>query len=453
VVIVSFVPNGSLLDDPARSAPPAPPPVRGERTPPPRPAAGPRPGLHWRNAWTILQRHFRENQLLLRASALTYATLLSAVPFLAVVLAVIRAFGIEERVLPWVVARLRIGGDQVTAVLLSLVQRLNPAALGAAGALGLVVAAFLLLAQVDSAFNAVWGVRENRKLTARLVGYGGVLVLGPLWVAVWTTVLSWARMSVSTWSHEWSSLGYLLVRIASPALGLVVLTLLYLIAPNTRVRLTAAFLGALGASVFLELNQFVFVSWVKTSVGYSVVYGAFAAVPIFLFWMYSNWVAVLVGLEVAYLVQNVPTWLREAKEPEHLAWEDRERLALAAAALLAARGELDAERLGEALEISPRLMHRPLDDLQDAGWIDPVSDANGQVVGYRGRPVLARATLAELRRSLRALGEDAGTGVRQRALLAAPAWMAVLEPLERDADRPFETWSALDLAERLAARR
>lgn len=414
------------------------------------PPHGPPPGLQWRNAWTLLRRHFREDQLLLRASSLTYASLLSAVPFLAVVFSVLRAFGIEDRVLPWLVARLRIGGEGPTAVLLSLVEGLNPAALGAAGALGLLVAAMLLLAQVDSTFNAVWGVRENRKFTARLVGYGGVLVLGPLWIAVWTTLISWARLTVSSWSPGWSSLGYLLVRIASPALGLIVLFLLYLIAPNTRVRLRAAGLGALVAVALLELNQFIFVGWVKTSVAYNVVYGAFAAFPIFLFWMYSNWVAVLVGAETGYLVQNVPTWLREVEEESgHLAWADRQRLALAAAALLAVRGEAEVDRLAAALEVSPRLIHRPLDDLQDAGWLDPVTDVNGQVTGYRARPELSLATLAQLRRSLRALGEETPAGIRQRALLGAPSWVAVLEPLEREAERPFESWSALELAHKL----
>ena len=415
-------------------------------------SSAPLSGLQWRNAWTLLRRHFREDQLLLRSAALTYATLLSAVPFLAVVLAVIRAFGVEDRVLPWLVERLRIGGEGPTAVLLGLVQGLNPAALGAVGALGLLVSAILLLAQVDSTFNAVWGVRENRKLTARLVGYGGVLVLGPLWIAVWTTVLSWARIAVSSWSPEWSTLGYLLVRIASPLLGLLVLLLLYLIAPNTRVRLRAAMAGALVAVLFLEVNQFVFVGWVKTSVAYNAVYGAFAAFPIFLFWMYSNWVAVLVGAEAGYLVQNVPSWLREVGEESGLlAWADRERLALAAGALIAARGPLDADQLGEALEVSPRLVHRPLDDLQDAGWLDPVLDVNGQVVAYRARPELSLATLAQVRRSLRVLGEETSTGIRQRALVGQPPWLAVLAPLERDADRPFESWSALELAARMGA--
>jgi membrane protein len=245
-----------------------------------------------------------------------------------------------------------------------------------------------------------------------------------------------------------------MLRIASPLLGFIVLLLLYLIAPNTRVRLGAALAGALFAVAFLEINQFVFVGWVKTSVGYNAVYGAFAAFPIFLFWVYSNWVAVLVGAEAGYLVQNLPSWLREVGEESGLlAWVDRERLALAAGALLAARGQLDTDALAEALEVSPRLVHRPLDDLQDAGWLDPVLDPNGQVVGYRARPELSLATLAQLHRSLRALGEETITGVRQRALVGTPSWVAVLEPLERDAERPFESWTALELAERLGARR
>jgi membrane protein len=215
------------------------------------------------------------------------------------------------------------------------------------------------------------------------------------------------------------------------------------------VRARPALAGAVVAVLLLELNQFLFVSWVKGSVGYNLLYGTFAAFPIFLAWMYSNWVVVLIGVEVGYLAQNVPGWLREAEEPGQLAWEDRERLALASAALLAAHGELEPERVAEELQVSPRLVHRPLDDLQDAGWLEPVCDSNGQMLGYRALPALAATRLADLRRSLRELGEETPAGVRHRALLTAPSWMSVLEPLEREADRPFETWSVRELAERL----
>ena len=85
-----------------------------------------KPFFRWRVAWELLRRHFGENQLLLRASALTYATLLSSVPFLAVLLSILRGLGVEDRVLPILVDRLRIGGDEPATVILSTVERLNP---------------------------------------------------------------------------------------------------------------------------------------------------------------------------------------------------------------------------------------------------------------------------------------------------------------------------------------
>ena len=409
------------------------------------------PPPQWGTAWTIFQRHMRENGLFLRTSALTYATLLSAVPFLAVLLSVVRALGIEDKVFPWLIQHLRIGSSQAADQLYEIVHRMNPAALGLFGGLALVATSMMLLAQVDSAFNVIWGARESRSLPTRILSYGGLLVLGPLWIALWTTIVSTARVTVSAWPAEWSLIGFTLVRIAGPLVGLCVLTALYLVTPNTRVRLTAAVAGAVLAIALLELFQVVFPIWVK-SVPYSSVYGKYlAALPIFLAWIYFNWLAVLIGAEAGYLVQNVPAWLRESEEPGNLAWDERERLALAAAAMLAVCGEMEPEGLAEALEVSPRLVHAPLDDLMDAGWLDPVVDPKGAgQTGYRAKPGLAAATLAEVRRSVRALGEESAGGSRERALPVPPRWMNTLEPLEHESDRAFESLTLVGLARELA---
>ena len=93
---------------------------------------------------------------------------------------------------------------------------------------------------------------------------------------------------------------------------------------------------------------------------------------------------------------------------------------------------------------------RGLDDLEDSGWIVPVRDERGQATAYIARPELRHTTLAEVRRSLRRLGVKSMIGDRQRAFRVEPAWMAVLTPLEREGDRPYETITTLELAEMLA---
>lgn len=407
---------------------------------------------NWGTAWTIFRRHIRENGLFLRTSALTYATLLSAVPFLAVLLSVVRALGIEDKVFPWLIEHMRLGSSEAAGELFTIARNLNPATFGLLGGLALVATSMMLLAQVDSAFNVIWGAREGRPLPTRILSYGGLLVIGPLWIALWTTIVSTARVTVNAWPAEWSLIGFTLVRIAGPLVGLLVLTALYLVTPNTRVRLVAAIAGAVLAVALLEFFQIVFPIWVKSITGaYSTVYGRLAALPIFLAWIYFNWFAVLIGVEAGYLVQNVPAWLREAEEPGNLAWEERERLALASAALIAVCGEIEPEGLAEALEVSPRLVHAPLDDLMDAGWLDPVLDPNGAgQTGYRAKPGLAAATLAEVRRSVRALGAESSGGSRERALPTPPRWMSSLEPLERESDRAFESLTLVGLARELA---
>lgn len=415
-------------------------------------------GQRWRYAWTILLRHFGQNQLLLRTAALTYATLLSSVPFLAILLSLLRAFGVEGRVLPYLIQRLRIGGDQPVEVILGTVERLDPAALGAFGVIGLLGAALLLLAQVDGAFNAIWGVRENRPLTARLMGYGGLLVLGPLWIALWTSAVSSLKLAISAWPAEFSTLAPTLTRVAASLLVFLVLAALIRVTPNTRVRLLPAAAGAALATGLLEVSQALFVTWVKTSVAYDIVYGAFAALPVFLAWIYLNWLVVLLGVEASYLVQHLPTWLREAGEPDTLTWEEREQLALASAALLAGAGRaMEVEELGNALEVSGRLVQHAIDDLVDLNFAASVSDEDGQTSAYEARPGLGELPLSRLRRDLRRLrppGAAPPLAVPRYSLppRPTPPWATILEPLQAGSDAAYGDWTTARLGKALRAR-
>lgn len=411
--------------------------------------------MRLRYAWTILRRHFGENMLLLRTAALTYATLLSSVPFLAILLSLLRAFGVEDRVLPFVVERLRIGGDRPAEVILNTVDRLNPAALGGFGVIGLLFAAILLLAQVDGAFNAIWGVRENRSFTRRLAGYGGLLVLGPLWIALWTSGVSSLKLALSAWPAEFSLLAHWLTRLAGSALVFLVLTALIRFTPNTRVRLLPAAAGAAIATGLLEISQALFVTSIKTSVAYDIVYGAFAALPIFLAWIYLNWLVVLLGVEASYLVQHVPTWLREAEEPHAPTWEEREQLALASAALLAvAESPMAVEVLAEKLEVSGRFVQHPLDDLVDLGYVSSISDPQlGPVAAYQAMPSLKHLSLAALRRELRQLRPPMVFIDYSVPVGPMPDWVNVLKPLLAKSDDAFGEWTTEQLAEALAARR
>lgn len=430
-------------------SPPAPAASRRAPSPLTLPA-----GARWRYAWTILRRDFRQNQLLLRTAALTYATLLSSVPSLAIVLSLLRAIGVEGRVLPFVIQRLRIGGDQPVEVIVATVERLDPAALGAFGVIGLLGASLLLLAQVDGAFNAIWGVRENRPLMARLLGYGGLLILGPLWIALWTSAVSSLKLALAAWPGDLSFVTATLPRLAGTLLVFVVLTALIRVTPNTRVRFLPAAGGAALATGLLELSQLLFVTWVRTSVTYDIVYGAFAALPVFLAWIYLNWLVVLLGVEASYLLQHLPTWLREAGEPHALSWEEREQLALAGGALLADSAvPLDAEKLGDALEVSGRLVQRALDDLTDLGLARAMSsDREGQVAAYEAAPALRDLPLSELRRELRRLREPATPADLPAHQPPAPAWVRLLEPLEAVSDAAYGNWTTRDLARAIRGR-
>lgn len=345
---------------------------------------------------------FGEDQAAQRAAALTYTTLLAMVPLLAISFAVFSAFpayeGMREQLQVFVFENFV---PQVGPVVLEHLQEFvgKTNRLTAVGIVFLGVTSVMLLANISSAFNAIWRVRQSRSLLLRLPVYWLILTAPPILMGA-AMSLSGYLFTVAQASGVEAYTGPL-VRLAlllPPILQIVGLFLLYIFAPNYPVRWRDAMVGGVTAGLVLEILKKGFGLYVIYFPTYQTIYGALATFPIFLLWMYVVWMVVLYGAEMA---AALPEWRaglshRSAKERSPTA------ILSAAAAILALL--LAASRRGGGM----RRRHLARRASQPPDLLDR---AAGALVGGRyiaktesGAWVLARdldtVTLADLHRDL-----------------------------------------------------
>lgn len=262
----------------------------------------------------LLFRGYVDDDLTIHASSLTFVTLTSLVPILAVGFALVKGFGMGDDQLAklaqmeWIEQmpeQFQVFVDQV----LEMVNTTNFSALGGVGLAFFVLTAVLVLANVEKSFNRVWGVDKSRSLLRQITNYTSVLVLVPLLIGVAGGLKAQIAISekffavdVNAWVQNLLSFAILWLAVA----------FLYVFVPNTRVRLRPAAVSSL-------ITTLIFLGWMKmfmvmqTGVArYNLIYGAFAAVPVFLFWMYVTWVILLLGAELAFALQNSDTFQLES---------------------------------------------------------------------------------------------------------------------------------------------
>lgn len=243
-------------------------------------------------------RHFSEDRLFDEAASLSYTSLLSMVPLLAVVFGVASAFPVfqqwSEQLQSFVFTNfVPASGDQIQAYLVVFLESVSRLTLP--GTLFLIVTALLLMLRIERTFNLIWRVPTARSIRNRVVMYWAVLTLGPLALGAAIALsaqpaFEQVAAGVSTHSN-WRAFGIF-------SLSWLMFTLMFLLVPNRRVRFTHAVVGAFVSALLFGLAKQAFVTYVAKA-SFNVIYGALATIPIFLFWLYLVWIVILLGASLA----------------------------------------------------------------------------------------------------------------------------------------------------------
>jgi membrane protein len=270
-------------------------------------------------ATAVATARYRDDVLNLQAMSLTYSTLLSLVPFLAVMFSVLKAFGVQNALEPFLVQLFQpLGGEasQITNRITAFVENIRVGILGAAGTAMLFYTVVTLVAKIEDALNQIWRLPRSRNWGQRITAYLSVVLVGPVMIF---TALALTASAQSYWLVErlirigFVSYIFTLTTSVMPFILLcVTFTFLYKFVPYTRVRLSSSLVGGMAAGLLWQLVGTGFAAFVANSAQYAAVYSSFAIMIVFLIWLYAGWLIFLIGAEIAYFHQHPYAFVREA---------------------------------------------------------------------------------------------------------------------------------------------
>ena len=339
-------------------------------------------------------RGFARHHGMLRASALTFFSLLSLVPVAAMAFGIAKGFGFERRLQQELLDKFSAQQEVVQQVIGFAQNMLDNTKGGMIAGIGVVVlfwSVIKVLSNIENSFNHIWGV-SSRTFIRKLSDYLTIMLIGPVLMIMSGSVTVFITAQLSAISGRFE-----LVEMVGPVilLGLkllpysliwVLFTLIYLIMPNTRVRFDGALLAGVIAGSTYQVVQAVYIHFQIIVAKYNAIYGSFAALPLFLLWLQISWFIVLIGAEISHAYQNSDR-VNETAGGRDLSISQSRLLALAICRHVVrlfrqGRPAQTTKQIADALALSPALVDN-LSNLLVRGNIlarvDPIS-GNGKAL-------------------------------------------------------------------------
>ncbi len=274
----------------------------------------------WPGLIRFVIRRFIGQECQKTAAALTYTTLFALVPLMTVAFGILSALpstdeagsGIQELLFSNLLPE---SSQMVSNYLADFAQQARN--LTFVGVAFLIVTAILMMKAIERAFNNIWSVAEDRKGASSFLLYWSVLTLGPLLMGSGMAVTSFV-VSHKLFLSATDTLGITAVFLQFLPLftSSLAFMMLFHFVPKTHVPLKNAWIGGLFTAACFELAKWIFTQFVSQSPSYQVVYGAFAAVPLFLLWIYISWNILLLGATLVMALQRYqPDWKRVNRNP------------------------------------------------------------------------------------------------------------------------------------------
>jgi membrane protein len=262
----------------------------------------------------IVLKNYTKDNLQLQAAGLTFYTMLSVVPIVALAFAISKGFGFEKSLEEELTAALK-GHEEVVEQIMTFATRMlentKGGLLAGVGVVILLWTVMQLLSNVELSFNEIWQVGKGRTWLRKITDYFVIMLFAPILVILagsMTVVISGQLENLVTGYDFLQTLGpfiHFLVRMIPYTLIWLLFTFVYMIMPNTKVSFKSALVAGIIAGTSFQLLEWVYINFQVGVSRYNAIYGSFAALPLFMIWVNTSWLITLVGAEVAYANQYV----------------------------------------------------------------------------------------------------------------------------------------------------
>lgn len=390
-------------------------------------------------------RRFFEDKCELRASALTFYTLLSIVPVVAMAFGVAKGFGLEKILETQLLAKLE-GQPEIADRLIgfsrTLLENTKGGAIAGVGVAVLFWSVIKVLGNIESALNDIWGIPRARALGRKLADYLSVMMICPVLLIIASSTTLLVTTQITAMIEKLAFLGYaggviiFQIKLLPYTVIWILFTFMYVFLPNTKVQLKSAIWGGILAGTIYQLTQFAYIKFQVGVSSYGAIYGSFAALPLFLVWLQLSWLIVLFGAEVSFAHQNVAAY-EFAADCASLSHRFKRTIALfitnhCVKAFVQAQNAPTAEAIAQELEIPIRLVRSTIFELTEARILAEVYHGDLAEIGYQPGSPLDQMTIADILGALDRHGADA-------LLLADSPRLDKLREITRKFDEILET--------------
>jgi membrane protein len=328
---------------------------------------------------------FLKDDCAMRASALTYYTLLSIVPVVAMAFGIAKGFGLQELIQKQI-TRIAEGANWPEDIVIKILSfsdsMLESAKGGVIAGVGFALlcwAVVNILGRVEDSFNHIWEVKKPRSIVRKFTDYIAIVVFTPILLIISSSaaVVVTSKVEVIVRSIEllgvMGPLIFFVLKLLPYVSIWILLMLNYIIMPNTRVPVKSAVLAGIITGTIFQVVQFVYIKFQIGVTHYGAIYGSFAVLPLFVAWVQISWMIVLIGAEIAVAYENQQTF-GFRRDFTGLSIASKKLLVLRVFHLMVKRfaaGEsaLSATQIAHTLKIPVRLVRQILDELALAGLV------------------------------------------------------------------------------------
>lgn len=339
---------------------------------------------------------FNEDKCPLHASAMTYFSALSLVPVIALIFAIAKGFGFEQVLEKHLIESFKEQEEVLNWIMQFAHSMLESTKGGLVAGIGIVFlfwSVMKLLGNIERSFNDIWGIKKSRVFIRKFTDYISIFIIAPIFIFLSSSVTVFVLAFINKPSTELAIVEY-----ATPFLTfamksmpflliILLLTFVYNVMPNTKVKFRSALFAGIVAGISFQLLQWGYVNFQVGVSKYNAIYGSFAALPLFLVWLQLSWIIVLFGGELSFAAQNVGKYEHEVG-PDDISYSKRLTFLLLITSVVVKsfkKGDspYSAIEIAEKLQIPSRLVNNLIFQLVDCGLVSEINTDTENTFAYQ----------------------------------------------------------------------
>jgi membrane protein len=270
----------------------------------------------------LAARGFYNDKVQLRASALTFYSLLSIVPIAAIVFAIAKGFDVDNNIKIIIHEKFvsqQKNFDWLLAEAESAIAKTSGGYMAGIGIIILFWSVMSLLTNIESSFNHIWQIRTSRPWHRKITDYLTIMLIAPVFIILSISITLFITINLPDYMVNAPILDFFkplisfLVKFAPYLLSWVGLTVLFIVMPNAKVKFVPALISGIIAGTLLQIIQWLYIDLQFGISKLGAIYGSFVAVPLFIIWLQSSWIMVLLGAEISFANQNLSRYEMESE--------------------------------------------------------------------------------------------------------------------------------------------